>query len=217
MIIAIDGPAGAGKSTIARRLARELGLTFLDTGAMYRAVALAALERGIDPADAEEVSRLAGALTLAFDESGAISIDGEAGEPRIRQARVDRTVSTVAAYPAVRATMVAKQKDIAERGTGVVAEGRDTTTVVFPGADWRFFLDASVAERARRRAAQVGTPERLEEIAGEIAERDRLDSTRETSPLRHASGVHRVDTDGLSIEEVVARLLELIRNGGEDR
>ena len=217
MIIAIDGPAGAGKSTIARRLAHELGLVFLDTGAMYRSVALTALERGIDPGDEERVARIAAELSFDFDEAGRISIDGEPGEPRIREAAVDRVVSTVAAHPTVRATMVAVQKAIATRGAGVVAEGRDTTTVVFPDAEFRFYLDASAEERARRRAAQVGTPERALAIAAEIAERDRLDSTRETSPLRHASGVRRVDTDGLAVEEVVARLLELVRAGGTER
>jgi CMP/dCMP kinase len=213
MIIAIDGPAGAGKSTIARRLGRELGLFFLDTGAMYRSVAAEALRRGVDTSDEAALVQVARGIDLRFDEEGEIFIDGRPGGQEIRASAVDGIVSVVAAVPAVRAALVPKQKLVAERQGGVVAEGRDMTTVVFPEADYRFFLDASAAERARRRVAQRGQPELEEEIRRSMEERDRIDSTRMDSPLRLAAGVQRVQTDELTVDEVVAHLLEVIRGG----
>lgn len=212
MIIAIDGPAGAGKSTIARRLGTELGLFFLDTGAMYRAVALEVLRRGIDPADGAAVSGVAGSIDLAFDADGIV-IDGASAAREVRDARVDGVVSVVAAHPGVRAAIVPKQTIVAERKGGVVAEGRDVTTVVFPEAKYRFFLDASPKERARRRAEQVGEPSREDEIREGILARDRIDSTRADSPLRLGEGVERIDTDSLCADEVVALLLERVRVG----
>lgn len=213
MIIAIDGPAGAGKSTIARRLGKELKLFFLDTGAMYRAVAAEALRTQVDPADSEALVAIARRLDLRFDSEGCIWIDGRAGEAEIRGETVDGIVSIVAAVPEVRAAIVPKQKLVAERQGGVVAEGRDMTTVVFPDAEFRFYLDASAQERARRRAAQRGQPELEATIRAGIEERDRIDSTRSDSPLRHGEGVVRVDTDDLSVDEVVEQLLERVRGG----
>jgi cytidylate kinase len=211
MIIAIDGPAGAGKSTVARALARELGLVFLDTGAMYRAVTLEALRRGVDPQDAAGCEEVARSLALDFDAEGRVRIDGEPGEPAIRTAAVDAAVSAVSAHPGVRRAIVPLQRAVAERGPGVVAEGRDTATVVFPGADHKFYLTASAAERARRRAAQTGRADERAEIQADIERRDALDSSRGDSPLRRAPGAEEVDTDGLSIGEVVRALLERVR------
>lgn len=211
MIIAIDGPAGAGKSTLARRLGRELGFAFLDTGAMYRAVAAEALRRGVDVEDAAGLATLAGELQLAFDAGGQIVIDGRPADAEIRRPAVDEVVSAVSAHPEVRAAIVPKQKAFARGREGVVAEGRDMTTVVFPEAELRVYLDASAGERARRRARQRGRPELEAEYRAAIEERDRLDSTRASSPLRHAAGVLRLDTDSLTEDEVLVRLLELAR------
>jgi len=206
MIIAIDGPAASGKSTVARELAARLGLTYLDTGAMYRAVTLAALEAGVDPEDAQGCGRVAMGLDLAFDLQGCILIDGHSREREIRGREVTRAVPTVASHPQVRRAIVPLQRRIAER-QGVVAEGRDTTTVVFPDADHKFFLVASPAERARRRALEEGCVERAAEYERELEHRDRLDATRAVSPLRQAPDAVRVDTDGHDVEEVLQLLL----------
>lgn len=211
MIIAIDGPAAAGKSTVARALAHELGFLFLDTGAMYRAVALEVLKRSISPADAAGCEAVARSLAIDFDALGRVRIDGQPGEPAIRSAEVDAVVSAVSAHPGVRRTIVPLQHEIARRARGVVAEGRDTTTVVFPHAEHKFFLVASAAERARRRALQEGHPERIEGIRAAIEQRDRLDAERDDSPLVRARDVEEVDTEGQSAEEVVQALLLRVR------
>lgn len=211
MKIAIDGPAGAGKSTVAQRVARALGLPFLDTGAMYRAVALMALERGVDPADGEGCARIAREVDLSFDEEGNLCIDGVPRGAQIRSPRVDAVVSAVSAHPEVREAIVPHQRRFAERAGGVVAEGRDTTTVVFPDADLKVYLTASVEERARRRAAQSGRLEEVDAIRQEIERRDHLDRERADSPLRVAPGARVIDTDGRSVDEVVERILALAR------
>ncbi len=211
MIIAVDGPAGVGKSTLARALARELGLFFLDTGAMYRAVTLAVLERGLAPADEAACGRVARALTLAFDRDGNVLLEGCPGEPAIRGPEVTRAVSLVAAHASVRTAVVARQRELAEEQGGVVAEGRDTTTVVFPHATHKFYLTASLEERARRRARQENALERLAEIRADIQRRDQLDSSRAHSPLVAAPDALCIQTDGLGVGEVVAQILMHVR------
>jgi len=206
MIIAIDGPAASGKSTVARAVARSLGLTFLDTGAMYRAVTWAVQRKGIEPSDQSACEAVARGLELRFDDAGEILVDGVPGEPAIRSPEVTRDVSLVSAYPGVRDAIVPKQRAIANE-RGVVAEGRDTTTVVFPEADHKFFLVADSRERARRRAVQEGRPEAQAAIQRELEERDALDSGRAVSPLVQAPGVTRIDTTGLTSDEVVAEVL----------
>jgi cytidylate kinase len=210
MIIAIDGPAASGKSTVARALAQRLNLTFLDTGAMYRAVTLRVLTAGVDPDDGEACTRIAERMDLSFDEDGHVLLDGESGEPAVRGAEVTASVSTVAAHAGVRAAIVPKQQSIAAAG-GAVAEGRDTTTVVFPEADHKFFLVASPQERGRRRAHELGEPGRAAEYAAQIERRDELDRSREHSPLRQASDATLVDTDGCTPEQVCERLLAQVR------
>ncbi|MEM9801702.1 MAG: (d)CMP kinase [Planctomycetota bacterium] len=217
MIIAIDGPAASGKSTAARAVAERLGLTFLDTGAMYRAVTLAVLDRGIDPSDALACESVAERLDLRFDAEGRILIDGAPGEPAIRGAEVTRNVSEVSAHSGVRRVLVSAQRAVAERaiaaGGGVVAEGRDMTSVVFPDARVRVFLVASPAVRGRRRALEEGAPERAEEYAADLERRDAYDSSREDSPLVEVEGVQRIETDDLTPDEVVERIAGLAGDG----
>ncbi len=211
MIVSIDGPAGAGKSTVAKRLARELGLTYLDTGAMYRAVTLVGMRLGVDLASEEACARIAEGVELTFDREGRILIDGEPGEPDVRGAAVTQEVSRVAAYPRVRRAVVAMQQQLGERPPGLVAEGRDTTTVVFPDADHKFFLSASPNERARRRAAQLGQAEQVEAVLADLRRRDHHDSTRAHSPLQRAREAVSIETDGLTQDEVVEQMLAVIR------
>lgn len=204
-VIAIDGPAGSGKSTVARTVAARLELPYLDTGAMYRGVALAALRRGIDPADLEPVARLAARVELSVEE-GVVTVDGLDATSLVRGPEVTRAVSAVAANPAVRAELVARQRRwVAERGGGVV-EGRDIGTVVFPVARLKVFLTASHEARSDRRAKEV-TDQSYDSVSADIARRDQADSTRVSDPLQAADDAIVLDTTGLSIDEVVAAVL----------
>ena len=199
-VIAIDGPAGAGKSTVARALASRLGLEYLDTGAMYRAVTFAAHLRGLDVRDADAVAELARSVRLTVDTSGVVVDDVDATSA-IRSREVTADVSAVAANPAVRAEMRARQRAWGvERGGGVI-EGRDIGSVVFPDAVLKLYLTASPRIRAERRVAEAGGD--VDEIERAIAERDHLDSTRADSPLVEADGSTVVDTSGLSVEAVL--------------
>ena len=207
-VVAIDGPAGAGKSTVARFLADRLGLEYLDTGAMYRAVTFGALERRV-PVDAEEaVARLARDLTLELDERG-VRVDGVDATAAIRSPEVTALVSTVAANPAVRHELRRRQRAWGEERRGGVIEGRDIGSVVFPDAVLKVYLTASPRVRALRRVAEAGGD--VDEIERAIAERDRLDSTRVDSPLVEADGSVVVDTSDRGIDDVVDELVTLVR------
>lgn len=208
-VIAIDGPAGAGKSTIGKVLATRLGLEYLDTGAMYRAVTSAALHAGLDLDDTEAVAALARACELEVGATG-VHVDGRDVTNEIRGAVVTSNVSKVAANSGVRTEMRARQRAWAEERGGGVIEGRDIGTVVFPDAELKLFLTASPRVRAERRVAQSGGD--VDEIERSIAERDRLDSSRADSPLAEAGDARLIDTTGLGIDEVVTTLLELLEN-----
>ena len=206
-VIAIDGPAGAGKSTIAKALATRLGLQYLDTGAMYRAVTFAALHRGLDLDDEPAVARLAEEVTLTVDDSG-VTVDGLDATAAIRGPEVTAAVSRVAANSGVRTEMRLRQQQwAAERGGGVI-EGRDIGSVVFPDADLKLYLTASPRERAMRRVAQSGGD--VDEIEAAIARRDHLDSTRADSPLTEAAGSTVVDTTGRTISDVLDHIVDLL-------
>ncbi len=206
-VIAIDGPAGAGKSTVARALAARLGLEYLDTGAMYRAVTLAAMRRGIDPADVDRVAELAERLDLEVGERG-VYVDDIDVTSDIRSREVTTAVSAVAANSRVRAELVRRQRTWAiERGGGVL-EGRDIGSVVFPDAELKVHLTASPRVRAERRWAEVGGD--VDEIEAAIASRDRYDSARAHGPLVEADGSVVVDTTGLSIDKVLERIEQLL-------
>lgn len=208
-IIAIDGPAGAGKSTIARALAARLGLDYLDTGAMYRAVTFAALRAGVldDPA---AVARLSLDMDLQVGDDG-VRVDGVDATSAIRGPEVTGAVSRVAANSAVRSELVRRQRAWAHERGGGVLEGRDIGTVVFPEARLKLYLTASPRVRAERRVAEVGGD--IEEIAAAIEARDLLDSSRSDSPLKQADGAVIVDTSGLSIESVLAHIEQILEGG----
>ena len=208
--IAIDGPAGAGKSTVARKLAEHLGWTYVDTGAMYRAVALAALDSGIDLDDEEALSRLALDLPLELID-GRWILRGRDISGAIRSPEIARAASHVARSPGVRRAMVARQRDTARTGD-VVMEGRDIGSVVLPDADLKVFLTASLDERARRRDSESDSsgPGTLAGVKKALEMRDTADATRSISPLVPAPEAIEVDTTDLAIEEVVQRIVELI-------
>jgi cytidylate kinase len=210
MVIAIDGPAGAGKSTVAHAVATALGFTYLDSGAMYRCVALAGLEHGVDLDEAEAMGALARSLRIEFDD-GRVELDGRDVSAAIREPRVTETSSRVSVHPPVREAMVARQRQLIETGR-YVAEGRDIGTVVSPGAPLKVFLTASAEERARRRAAQSGEDEDAVLVAQR--ERDERDESREHSALRAADDAVEIDTTGLGLDEVVRRIVELARERG---
>jgi cytidylate kinase len=206
-VIAIDGPAGAGKSTVGRAVAARLGLEYLDTGAMYRAVTFAALRRGIDPADDDDVAVLAGAVEMTLDGPSVI-VDGVDATVEIRGREVTAAVSAVAANGRVRAELVRRQRAWVEAHGGGVVEGRDIGSVVFPEATLKLFVTASPRVRAERRVAEIGGD--VADVEASIIERDRKDSTRAESPLTETSDAVTVDTSGLSIDEVVERVLGLM-------
>ena len=206
MLIAIDGPAGAGKSTVARALARELGYTYLDSGAMYRSAALLWLQApGREPA---ELARAARIELVPRDGPPRIVLDGRDVTDEIRAPEVSEAASTVAADPGVRAALVARQRELIGDGDWV-AEGRDIGTVVAPEAALKIFLTAEPQERARRRAEELGGDQAT--VLAEQALRDERDSTRAHSPLRPAPGAFTLDTTGLSVEEVVQQIVALAR------
>jgi cytidylate kinase len=210
MVIAIDGPAGAGKSSVARGVAAELGFTYLDSGAMYRCVALAGIERGADLDDPAEMGELAASLEIGLD-GGRIMLDARDVGRRIREPDVTETASRVSVHQPVRAAMVAEQRRLIAAGR-YVAEGRDIGTVVAPDSPLKVFLTASEEERAGRRAAQTG--EDMEAVLAAQRERDQRDETREHSALRAAEDAVELDTTGFSLDEVVARVISLARERG---
>jgi cytidylate kinase len=207
-VIAIDGPAGSGKSTVARLLAETLGLDYLDTGAMYRAVAFAALRRGMDPDDIEPVGRLARDVELEVG-TDEVSVDGVDATIEIRGPEVTRAVSAVAANPEVRAELRTRQRDWARVHGGGVIEGRDIGSVVFPDAELKLYLTARPEVRAARRSKEV-TDMDYETVAADIARRDALDQGREDSPLTESDEAVTVDTSDHSIDEVVQLVVEYL-------
>lgn len=211
LIVAIDGPSGAGKGTVARAVADRLGYRHVDTGAMYRAVAWKTLHDGLDAADESAVAAVAERAAFDLDQ-GRVVVDGHDVAAVIRTPAIDAAAATVARHPAVRRILVARQRALGYAG-GVVMEGRDIGTVVFPAADVKIYLDASPEERARRRAADPahassqGSP--LADVALALAERDKSDSTRAISPLAVARDAVVIDTTGVPIGEVIEKVLRL--------
>jgi len=217
-VIAIDGPAASGKSTVGKRVAEKLGFLLFDTGALYRAVTLAALRRGIPIHDEDRISDLARTIhielipaTVADGRTYTVLVDGEDVTWAIRSEPVDAYVSTVSAYPGVREALKHQQRRIARQGRVVMA-GRDIGTVVFPEAPLKVYLDASPEERARRRYEELrarGEDADFDEILAGVRHRDAVDSTRATAPLRAAEDAVVIDTDGMDIDEVVDAIVQL--------
>ncbi|MDG4798381.1 (d)CMP kinase [Micromonospora sp. WMMD1082] len=210
-VVAVDGPSGSGKSTVSRRLAAGLGARYLDTGAMYRAITWAVLRSGVDLTDAQAVAKVAGEVDLRIgtDPVGyAVTADGVNVEADIRGPEVTAAVSAVAAVPAVRALLVARQRDMINKAGRIVVEGRDIGSVVAPDADLKVYLTASAAARAARRSAENASD--VAATAADLARRDQLDSSRKADPLAQAPDAVVLDTTELGIDEVVGRLRALL-------
>ncbi len=217
MIIAIDGPSGSGKSTLGRMLARALNLLYIDTGSMYRAVALAVIEAQIDPKDSEGVTALANDVDIDLEgdpDSLTVLLDGREVTEQIRTENVTAMSSIVSSIPGVRRAMVARQRAMGQRGA--VLNGRDIGTVVYPEADIKFFLTAVPEERAERRFKEdqstTGAPVSFAQTLAEMIERDKRDSTRADSPLKIADGAIVIDSTGKTIDEVFALMMERVSN-----
>lgn len=216
LVIAIDGPAGAGKSTVARAVAQALNYTYIDSGAMYRAIALAALRSGVQLEDEEAVAELARMVTVELKTTptgNRILLDGEDVTEQLRAPDVAAAASPVAAIPGVRRRLVEQQRALARRG-GVVMDGRDIGTVVLPDADVKLFLTASARERAKRRWLELqaaGHQVSLDDIQRDLEERDRRDTQRAVSPLRKADDAVEIDTTDKSVDEVVRQVLDIVR------
>ena len=212
--IAIDGPVASGKTAVGKLLAKKLNYRFLDTGIMYRATTWLALDRGLDLNDEEALGRLAWGMTIQLKDAddNAVLIDGLELADELRQPEVDRAVSLVAKVPAVRSALVEQQRRIAREGPAVVV-GRDIGTVVLPDADLKVFLDASVSERATRRyveSTNQGSRVEYAEVLKNLEERDELDTGRAHSPLRSADGAILLNTDGMGVEQVIYKVLDLV-------
>jgi len=213
VIVAIDGPAGVGKSTIAKRLADKLGFVYVNSGAMYRAVALWALRLGVQTSDMHRLEQLANeaSIELLPGEEHRVLLNGEDVTGEIRELKVSQAASKISAIPAVRRALLQMQRDMAQKGS-IVMEGRDIGTVVFPEAHVKIFLDADPGERAKRRALELhGHDGEVESIAKELEKRDQRDRTRTEAPLMQAPDAQLVDTTGLSLDEVEEVLLRLVR------
>jgi len=212
-VIAIDGPAASGKSTVARRVADALGYLYVDSGSVYRAVAWMTLEQGVDPQDAERVAMLAASLSMDVYVDGpavGFRIDGHVPGAALRTERVNLAVSPVAANPAVRGYVTSRLREMRSLGS-LVMEGRDIGTVVFPEAAFKFYLDASPAERARRRHAEMTEAVTVDAVGASLNRRDRIDSARATAPLAVAADATVVDSSGMGIDDVVALVLRAVR------
>ena len=215
MVIAIDGPAASGKSTLARRVAESLGFLYVDSGALYRAVAWMTLERGADPRDTACVAALTSALSMeVFVDGRAVGfrVDGHAPGAALRTERVNQAVSPVAANPDVRQFVTARLRDMLALGS-LVMEGRDIGTVVFPKAAFKFYLDASPAVRAQRRHAEMTEAVTVDAVGASLSRRDKIDSARATAPLAVAADAIVVDSSGMGVDDVVSLVLRTVREG----